>query len=30
MGLDTVLRTLQEVTPFRYVHDEQTNTIYIR
>lgn len=30
MGLDTVLQTLQDVTPFRYVHDEQTNTIYIR
>lgn len=30
MGLDTVLRTLQDVTMFRYVHDEQTNAIYIR
>lgn len=30
MGLDYVLRTLQDVCSFRYEIDEQTNTVYIR
>lgn len=30
MGLDYVLRTLQDVSTFRYEIDEQTNTVYIR